>query len=350
MDIFHLSYYVWVKDYHWTARKVRVQSPVLNLKRATSPPVFRPREGNNQNEPRIASSTDDLSDGIRGAEYLAEAHGIFIPNEPRRRYIPLWVTYQQSSGTAEGGQTAFVDLRSNTSRSGPISRICWVPSHRTSDGKLYTIIGGTRVWRSGKRSNQNTVVCVQEEALPEKARFVWLSSDELSRLEPMDDMEKRRLFDMHLNIILTNPRPLSEIQRIVFRIATSQRSIDNGRRALRSILYWDPGPHLYLLNDSEYDPLEMEESYDDDSSEEEAVYQANQSVRLEVRHPCPLCCPLTTLNNRPIAEQQMSNLQLPRPAPYAPKPVPGALSWGRPRLSARFFPQQALHQGRPLSQ
>lgn len=296
MAVIHLPYHIWVKDYHWTTKKVRVQSPILNLQRAGSPPVFRPKEGNNKNEPRVASTKEDLSDGICETEYLAEAHGIFIPNEPPHRHIPLWVTFQQTS-CAIDGETSFMDLRSNVSRSASISRICWVPSYRSQDGKLYTVLGGTRVTQLGKKRTRNTMVCVQKEALPQRASFTWISAEELSCLDPLDNLEKRRLFDMHQNIILTNHKPLSEIQRIVFTLAKSPGSLDNGRRAFTSLLAQDPEVYLSDGSDGE-DLLEVEDWYDEDNSEQEVVYPVRRSTRRDVvSDPCvSAAVPLTLIS------------------------------------------------------
>lgn len=234
-------YHVWVKDYHWTDEKVPVQSPVLRLNKPGGPgplPVFRPREGNNQNEPRIAATRDELSDGIGKSEYLTEAHGVFVPDKPRDPdktrdpHIPLWVTYQQSSCATEGGVTRFVDLRSSTCSSAPISRIYWVPDYKSRDGKLYTIIGGKRRWQCERATVWTIMVCEQDEGAPQDAKITWISSDELSNLEQVDRFEKRRLFDIHWHLITNNCNAASPVMGSLFQIAKSEYSKDDGRPAL----------------------------------------------------------------------------------------------------------------------
>ena len=197
------SYKVRVKDYHWTDKKVRVQSPVLNLEKTESPPVFRPKEGNNRDEPRVASTAEKLSDDVGESEYFAEAHGVFVPGETGAQHIPLWVTYQQVCSEAKG-IIPFVDLRSSTCSRGPIARICWVPTHKSRDGKLYTILGGTRVFRRERKKTSRTDACVQYEDAPEGARITSLSPNELSCLDPVCPEEKQRKFLKHLRLITRN--------------------------------------------------------------------------------------------------------------------------------------------------
>ncbi|RYO77473.1 hypothetical protein DL766_005859 [Monosporascus sp. MC13-8B] len=183
MAIFHAPYHVWVKDYRWTARNLNlcVQSPVINLGNTVSPPVFRQLEGNNKNEPRVAETADELMDDVGEPEYATEAHGVYVPTEPRGRHLPLWVPYRQSSAAVKDGEIAFVDLTSNTTRTGSVARVCWVPDRRSPDGKLYTVISGARVWKRGRETISNTLVCVQAEGSPEKAKLIQVPSAELSR-------------------------------------------------------------------------------------------------------------------------------------------------------------------------
>ncbi|RYP63512.1 hypothetical protein DL769_006933 [Monosporascus sp. CRB-8-3] len=238
MAIFHVPYHVWVKDYHWTARNlnVRVQSPVINLGKTVSPPVFRQLEGNNKNEPRVAETADELMDDVGELEYATQAHGVYVPRKPRGRHLPLWVPYRQSSAAVKDGEIAFVDLRSNTTRTGSVARVCWVPDRRSSDGKLYTVISGARVWKRGRETISNTLVCVQAEGSPEKAKLIQVPSAELSKFTQINPLEKRRLFDLHLNLIRANHKQLSPVKRQVFGLAKSANSLDNGWRAMHSIL------------------------------------------------------------------------------------------------------------------
>ncbi|RYP69980.1 hypothetical protein DL771_005771 [Monosporascus sp. 5C6A] len=238
MAIFHVPYHVRVRDYHWTARNlnVRVQSPVINLGYTVSPPVFRQLEGNNKDEPRVAETADELMDDVGEPEYATEAHGVYVPSEPQGRHLPLWVPYRQSSAAVKDGEIAFVDLSSNTSRAGSIARVCWVPGRRSSDGKLYTVISGARVWKRGRETISNTLVCVQDEGSPETAKLIQVPSVELARFTHINSFEKRRLFDLQLNLIRANHKRLSPVKRQMFGLAKSSNSLDNGWRAMHSIL------------------------------------------------------------------------------------------------------------------
>ena len=196
-------YQVQVKDYHWTDKKVRVQSPVLKLEKTGLSPVFRPKEGKNRDEPRIASQTEELIDDVGEPEYFTDAHGLFVLDEPWAPPIPLWVTYEQVPCESEG-IIPFVDLATNTCRRGSISRICWVPTHKSRDGKLYTILGGVRIVRRERMKTSQTDACVQYEDAPEGARFTSLPPDEISCLDVVCSEEKQRKFVKHLELIKRN--------------------------------------------------------------------------------------------------------------------------------------------------
>ncbi|RYO83929.1 hypothetical protein DL764_009393 [Monosporascus ibericus] len=266
MAIFHVPYHVWVKDYHWTARdlNVRVQSPVISLGNTVSPPVFRQLEGNNKNEPRVAETADELMDDVGEPEYATEAHGVFVPRKPRGRHLPLWVPYQQSSAAVKEGEIAFVDLGSNTTRTGSIARVCWVPDRRSPAGKLYTIISGVRVWKRGRETISNTLVCVQEEGSPEEAKLIQVPSAELSEFTHISPLEKRRLFDLHLNLIRANHTQLSPVKRQVFGLAKSTNSLDNGWRAMHSILDENVPNTARSRRSVNRELLEVDEDCDDD--------------------------------------------------------------------------------------
>ena len=268
------DYHVWVKDYYWIDGKVPVQSPVLRLKKPGPPPVFRPKEGNNRWEPRVAATRDELSDDIGTSEYFSEAHGVLVPDKTRGPYIPLWMTYQQTS-RATKGMVPFVDLKSSTCRSAPISRICWVPDYKSRDGKLYTVIGGTRRWQCGQVTTFTNMVCVQDEGSPQDAEITWIPSDDLSRLEKVDRFEKRRLFDIHLRLIIGNCNALSPIMSSMFKIARSEYSKDNGRSALDLILATHRHSHSTSQPRSDRECDLLEDVSDEGSSDGDSPQPVN---------------------------------------------------------------------------
>lgn len=209
------NYHVHVRDYHWCHQNTVVQSPVLRLDAPVPDLVVRPLEGPNNFEPRVLKSATELKDDICEDEYQVDAHGVFVStNAQRTDYIPIWAPVHSSR--CEAGEVYVVDLTTFRGLSVPIAQICWVPGLEAPDHRLYTVLGGSRrVLRAMK-----TLVLVQQLGLPKEAKLILVDPNELASYNKINDIRKRKLFEIQLRAIRAGSGPPSEVLQGGYRVFT----------------------------------------------------------------------------------------------------------------------------------
>ncbi|KAI0552272.1 hypothetical protein F4679DRAFT_84365 [Xylaria curta] len=145
-----------------------VQSPNVDLRVNFPQIIIRAIDGDYMGEPRTLDTTTFLRDDIDRTVYRHAAHGVYIPSEPHKDHFPLWVCLQRNERCRES-QIQVLNLSNFEYLTVPVSKVCWVPTHETADGDLYTVISSPGKHGYAKEMFLPTVA--QQIGHPEQARF-----------------------------------------------------------------------------------------------------------------------------------------------------------------------------------
>lgn len=253
-------YQVLVRDYHWVHHNIVAQSPVLDLNSRIQKLIIRPLEGRNNQEPRIISSSTELTDDIRGHAYRVEAHGVVISTNSRNpTHFPAWVPVQ--NGECEDGEVYVVNLMTHEAFRVRIAHVCWVPGFEASDRRLYTIIGAPRKTIGAIR----ILALVQQLGRPRESKLALLTPSELSSFAKISDVQKKALFEIQLRAIKTESNPPLEPLLNGYRVFCSPYRDERNRHTLDEIMVkslevhrpWDAGSEDIIdsFDDEEDDDL-----------------------------------------------------------------------------------------------
>ncbi|KAI0883825.1 uncharacterized protein GGS22DRAFT_26412 [Annulohypoxylon maeteangense] len=228
------DYTVRVRNYHWSHQNTLVQSPVLDLTAPVRTLVVQPLEGTNKQEPRVLSNTIELRDDIQDDIYETEAHGVSVSTGPSATdKFPVWVPVH--SYKCKEGEVYVVNLTTFEASKVPVARICWVPSFKAPDGKLYTVIGAPR-----KQLRETRVLALaQQVGFPREARFITIDPTLLASYDEISHDQKKALFDIQLIYIRTGSNPPSMLLSNGYRVFSSPNRFANDRLSLEEVLSED---------------------------------------------------------------------------------------------------------------
>ncbi|KAI1423430.1 hypothetical protein F5Y12DRAFT_536540 [Xylaria sp. FL1777] len=210
--------WVLVRNYRLLKTNSLVQSPNVALEAQGPRVIIREINGEYMEEPRVVDDIKSLGDDINRKAYHHAAHGVYISQETHAGNFPIWVCLERSVNCQEY-HLSVLNLYSFEFSVFPISKICWIPSHETADGELYTIISGP-----GKHGYKETHLpaIVQKLGLPEQAKYaVPLSSlPGLTKLEPR---RQQKLFNQQYMNFKQGYRACSRLTRLNLRGLGYQR-------------------------------------------------------------------------------------------------------------------------------
>ncbi|KAI1460080.1 hypothetical protein F4805DRAFT_14741 [Annulohypoxylon moriforme] len=227
------DYHVHVRNYHWSHQNTLVRSPALDLTASIPTLIIQPLEGANKQEPRVLDNTAELRDDIQNDIYQTEAHGVLVSTGRSAVKSPVWVPIQ--SYNCKENEVCIVNLRTFEASKAPIAHICWVPSYKAPDGRLYTIIGAPR-----KQSREiRVLVIVQQIGFPREAKFITIDPNLLASYDEISHDQKKALFDIQLIYVRTGSNPPSTLLSNGYRVFSSPDRFGNDRLSLEEILSED---------------------------------------------------------------------------------------------------------------
>ncbi|KAI1123907.1 hypothetical protein F5Y10DRAFT_41458 [Nemania abortiva] len=165
----HQGFLVLVRKYRLLNSNVLVQSPNVDLNARTPRIIIRTIDEEYRGEPRVVDDATSLRDDADKRAYRDIAHGVYVSPESDARNFPIWVCLERNSEHRQDKHISVVNLYKLEFSVVPIANICWVPSHRATNGDVHTVISDP-----GKRGYvKETFVptIIQNIRFPEQAKF-----------------------------------------------------------------------------------------------------------------------------------------------------------------------------------
>ncbi|KAI0401571.1 hypothetical protein F4802DRAFT_421755 [Xylaria palmicola] len=186
----HPVFGVLVRNYRVSETDLLVQSPNVDLKADVPRVIIRNISQDYMGEPYTFEDISLLKDDIGSKTYRDAAHGVYISPESQTENFPLWVCLERSERRRENHIWA-LNLSNFEFLPVPMAKVCWVPSHETTDGDLYTVISSPG--KHGYEKEMRLPTIVQKIGLPEQAKFD-LPPSSLSGFTRLDRRRQEELF------------------------------------------------------------------------------------------------------------------------------------------------------------
>ncbi|KAI0099836.1 hypothetical protein GGR51DRAFT_386114 [Nemania sp. FL0031] len=163
------EYLVLVRKYRLSKTNVLVESPNVDLNAQTPRIIIRTLDGDYKGEPRVIDDATSLRDDIDKRAYRDITHGVYISPESDAGNFPIWVCLGRNSEHRLDKHISVLNLYRLEFSVVPIANICWVPSHKASNGDVHTIISDPG--RRGYAKETFIPTVIQNIRFPEQAKF-----------------------------------------------------------------------------------------------------------------------------------------------------------------------------------
>ncbi|KAJ8125647.1 hypothetical protein O1611_g7992 [Lasiodiplodia mahajangana] len=163
------GYLVLVRKYRLSKTNVLVESPNVDLNAQTPRIIIRTLDGEYKGEPRAIDDATSLRDDVDKRAYRDIAHGVYICAESDAGNFPVWVCLERNSEHRQDKHISVLNLYRLEFSVVPLANICWVPSHKASNGDMHTIISDPG--RHGYTKETFIPTIIQNIRFPEQAKF-----------------------------------------------------------------------------------------------------------------------------------------------------------------------------------